>query len=104
MADYPGLRWAVIEIAVLEFKLLARIEREGVPMNTSATLDSVRGWSIEDRLELAFGLWDQISETECAPQPSPELAAELQQRLARHDADPSRALSWEQVVSSLNVP
>lgn len=68
-------------------------------MNASATLDSVRGWPIEDRLELAFGLWDQISESECVLEPSAELAAELQARLARHDADPSRALSWEQVVA-----
>jgi len=68
-------------------------------MNATTTLESVRDWPIEDRLELAFGLWDQMSEAECVPEPDAELAAELQRRLARHDQDPSRALSWEQVVA-----
>ncbi|WP_072022314.1 addiction module protein [Zavarzinella formosa] len=33
--------------------------------------------------------------------PSPELLIELHRRLAAYDADPSRALTWEQVVAKV---
>ena len=68
-------------------------------MDTTATLDAVRGWPVEDQLDLVFRLWDQITDAGWRPSPSPELLAELHRRLAAHAADPGRALTWEQVVA-----
>jgi putative addiction module component (TIGR02574 family) len=73
-------------------------------MNPTATLETVRDWPLEEQLELAFGLWDQIVDSGWQPNPSPELAAELERRLAAHTADPSRALTWEQVVAHARRP
>ena len=69
------------------------------PVEPSTTLDAVRAWPVQDQLELVFRLWDQITDAGWRPSPSPELLAELERRLAAHDADPSRALTWEQVVA-----
>ena len=49
-------------------------------------------------MDLVFQLWDQIVDAGWRPTLSPELLDELRRRLAAHDADPSRALTWEQVV------
>ncbi|MBO0697413.1 MAG: addiction module protein [Zavarzinella sp.] len=73
-------------------------------MSATTTLEAVRNWPLEEQLELVFGLWDQIVDRGWRPTPSPELAAELERRLAAHDADPSRALSWEQVVAHVRGP
>jgi putative addiction module component (TIGR02574 family) len=70
-------------------------------MDTTATLDAVRDWPVEDRLDLVFRLWDQIADAGWRPTPTPELLAELDRRLAAHAADPARVLTWEQVVASL---
>ena len=67
-------------------------------MDATATLDAARGLPVEDQLDLVFRLWDQIIDAGWQPTPSPELLEELKRRLAAHDADPSRALTWEQVV------
>lgn len=68
-------------------------------MDTSATLDTVRDWPVEDQLDLVFRLWDQIADRRPLPSPSPELLSELQRRLDAHAADPGRAMTWEQVVA-----
>jgi putative addiction module component (TIGR02574 family) len=68
-------------------------------MNATETLETVREWPVEDQLELVFRLWDQITGTGWQPKPGPELLAELDRRLAAHAADPSRVLTWDEVVS-----
>jgi putative addiction module component (TIGR02574 family) len=68
-------------------------------VNAATTLDAVRAWPVEEQLELVFRLWDQI--VEAGWHPTSELAAELQRRLAAHDADPTGALTWEQVVTHI---
>jgi putative addiction module component (TIGR02574 family) len=73
-------------------------------MNPTATLDAVREWTVEDRIELAFGIWDQIVDSGYQPLLSPELRAELERRVAAHDADPSRVLTWDQVVAHVRRP
>ena len=67
-------------------------------MTPSQTLDAVRDWPVDDRLELVFRLWDQIIDSGGQPPTSPELLEELQRRVAAHRADPSRTLTWDQVV------
>jgi putative addiction module component (TIGR02574 family) len=70
-------------------------------VDATATLHAARGLPVEDQLDLVFRLWDQIVDAGWRPTPSPELLEELKQRLAAHDADPSRALTWEQVVERI---
>lgn len=73
-------------------------------MHPTAAFDAVRGWPVEDQLDLVFRLWDQITDAGWRPTPSPELFAEFDRRLAAHAADPSRAMTWEQVVAHANQP
>ena len=68
-------------------------------MNPAATLDTVRDWPVEDQLALVFRLWDHIVDGGWRPALEPGQLDELQRRLATHDADPTRALTWEQVVA-----
>jgi putative addiction module component (TIGR02574 family) len=68
-------------------------------VNPTTTLDAVRSWPVEDQLDLVFRLWDQITDAGWRPAPGPELLAEMRRRLAAFDADPSRGLTWEQVVA-----
>ena len=60
--------------------------------------DAVQSWPAEDRLAFAVRLWDDAVDHGMQPEPSEELAAELDARLAAHDADPTNVLTWEQVV------
>jgi putative addiction module component (TIGR02574 family) len=67
-------------------------------MDTTATLQAVRGWSTDDRLELVFRLWDQLVEDGWRPEPTDELIAELGRRLAVHESNPPDVRTWEQVL------
>jgi putative addiction module component (TIGR02574 family) len=68
--------------------------------------DALRHLSVAERLQLVADLWDTIAED--APEEAlpltPELAAELDRRLAEHDADPGSALSWGEVRARLLDP
>ena len=58
--------------------------------------------SIEDRLELAHALFDQVhDEMEADTELSPELKAELDRRCELADADPTRRIPWEVVRERL---
>jgi putative addiction module component (TIGR02574 family) len=72
-------------------------------VNATATLDAVRDWPVEDQLDLVFRLWDQIVDAGWRPALEPGLLDELNRRLAAHDMDPTRALTWEQVVSHVRL-
>ena len=67
-------------------------------MDPATTLQAARQWSVEDRLELVFGLWDQLVEDGWRPEPTDELIAELDRRTAAHEANPSNVRTWEQVL------
>ena len=60
-------------------------------------LEALRRLSISERLQLVADLWDTIAEDapdEALPL-SPELRAELDRRLADHEADPEAAAPWD---------
>ena len=67
-------------------------------MDPASTLEAVRDWPVDDKLTLVFGLWDQLTGEGWQPEPSDELATELDQRLAAHEADPENVRTWEQVL------
>ncbi|MDO8793040.1 MAG: addiction module protein [Vicinamibacterales bacterium] len=52
-----------------------------------------------ERADLALALWDSLDEAdrEASVDLTPELAAELDRRLAEHIADPSTGIPWEEV-------
>ena len=52
-----------------------------------------------ERADLAMALWESLDEAdrEAAVDLTPELAAELDRRLAEHVADPSTGIPWEEV-------
>jgi putative addiction module component (TIGR02574 family) len=67
--------------------------------DTGKTIDELRKLPIRERLQLVEDLWDSIAEDspEDAMPVTPELAAELDRRLAEYEADPESALPWEEV-------
>jgi putative addiction module component (TIGR02574 family) len=71
----------------------------GTHVNPTATLETIRTWPVADQLDLVFQLWDRIIDAGWQPTPTPELLAELDRRLAAHEANPGRVLTWEQVVA-----
>jgi putative addiction module component (TIGR02574 family) len=60
--------------------------------------EAVQSWPQEDRLQFAFRLWDQLVADGWQPEPTDDLVAELELRLAAHEADPTNVRTWEQVV------
>jgi putative addiction module component (TIGR02574 family) len=73
-------------------------------MDPATTLEAIREWPVEDRLELVFRLWDQLVDDGWRPEPSDELTAELDRRLAAHEADPTNVRTWEQVLKRVRRP
>ena len=67
-------------------------------MDPIVAWDAVKSWPAADRLAFAVRLWDDAIDDGLRPEPSEELAAELDARLDAHDADPTNVLTWEQVV------
>jgi putative addiction module component (TIGR02574 family) len=67
-------------------------------MDPTATLETVKTWPLEDQLDLVFRLWDQLLDSGWKPELTDDVKAELARRLAAHKADPSRAVTWEQIL------
>ena len=66
--------------------------------------EQLRQLSVSERLQLVEDLWDTIAAD--APDDAfpvtPELAAELERRLAEHQADPAAARPWDEVYARLS--
>ena len=73
-------------------------------MNPTSTLEATRHWSVEDRLYLVFNVWDQLVEDGWQPEPTEDLLAELDRRLANHEANPANVRTWEQVLERVRKP
>ena len=65
--------------------------------------EALRRLSISERLQLVEDLWDTIAQEapDAALPVTPELAAELDRRLAEHEANPGAAIPWETVRAEL---
>lgn len=68
-------------------------------MNTKL-LSQARQLSIQDQLELVEALWDGIAKRNAAPGPTDPQKAELDKRLADHEANPDDVVSWGEVKAS----
>jgi putative addiction module component (TIGR02574 family) len=65
--------------------------------------EALRRLPVADRLQLVGDLWDSIAQDapdEAFPM-TPELAAELDRRLAEADADPAGGIPWDQVRAEI---
>ncbi|MDO9452839.1 MAG: addiction module protein [Stagnimonas sp.] len=68
-------------------------------MNTQL-LSQARQLSVEDQLELVEALWDGIAKRNAVPGPTDVQKAELDRRLADHEANPDDVVSWNEVKAS----
>lgn len=59
--------------------------------------------STAERILYVQALWDRIADDSAEVPLSAAQRAELDRRLAAYDADPSRAVPWEQVRSKLGT-
>ena len=73
-------------------------------MDSTTILQEVRSWPATDRLELVFQIWDQLVEDGWQPELTDDLKSELDRRLAAYKADPTRVLTWEQVLAHVRRP
>lgn len=67
------------------------------------TLEELLKLPAAERAEIAVTLWDSVAESEGADvlPLSAELKAELERRLAEHDANPDAAVPWEEALRRL---
>lgn len=70
-------------------------------MDSTAVLEAVQGWPVEDQLDLAFRLWDHIVASGWQPELTDDLKAELDRRLASSQATPSNVVTWEELVAQV---
>lgn len=67
--------------------------------------EALRRLSVPERLRLVEDLWDSIAEDapDAAFPVTPELAAELDRRLAEHEANPDDVVAWADVRARLRA-
>jgi putative addiction module component (TIGR02574 family) len=61
----------------------------------------IRSLPVSDRLDLVEQIWDSIAEDQEQLELSEEHKAELDRRLAAHEADPESGSTWEEVEQRL---
>ena len=74
-----------------------------VMSNPAVDFEALRHLPVADRLRLVGDLWDSIAQDapdEAFPM-TPELASELDRRLADADANPDAGIPWEQVRAEI---
>lgn len=68
----------------------------------NSPISNFKDLPISERIELVEDIWDSIAEeTPVSLQLSAAGRAELQRRIAAHQADPSSSIPWEEVRASL---
>ncbi len=69
-------------------------------MNVDRALSELSALSVDERLRIVQMLWDSIP-PEAEVTVTPEQGAELQRRMAAHQADPNSALTREELERRL---
>ena len=67
------------------------------------TTTEIHKLSLAERIQLLEDVWDSIADETDAWELTPELQAELDQRLDDLDANPSGNVTWEEVKTSLRA-
>jgi len=63
-------------------------------------LDQARQLSLEEQLELVEALWDSIAEHNAIPPLTDAQKAELDRRIADHEANPDDVVDWNDVKAA----
>jgi putative addiction module component (TIGR02574 family) len=66
-------------------------------MDLSATLKEVEKLPIEDRFRLIEAVWDKLLDLGFSLELTPDQRKELDSRVAKHEQDPTQAISWETI-------
>jgi putative addiction module component (TIGR02574 family) len=66
-------------------------------MDPTTTLEAVKAWPVAEQLEFLFRAWDQLIDNGWKPELTEDVRAELDRRLAAHQANPQDVRTWEQV-------
>jgi putative addiction module component (TIGR02574 family) len=66
-------------------------------MDLTSILREVNAWPAEDRMSLVQEVWDQLVDQGFEPELSAEMKAELDRRVAAHEAAPDDVVSWAEV-------
>ena len=61
-------------------------------------------WPVDQQLDFLFQAWDQLVDSGWQPELTEEMRAELDRRLAAHEANPDNTLTWEQVLARVRRP
>ena len=72
-------------------------------MNASLKSLGIDQLSVEERLTLVEELWDSIAEDSAAVPLTDAQRAELDRRLADHEAHPDDVVSWDDVKASIGA-
>lgn len=72
-------------------------------MDVATAIRETSAWPIEDQLELVEELWDRIVGAGWQPEVDANLKALLDERSSELDANPNRAISWDQLVQSVRT-
>jgi putative addiction module component (TIGR02574 family) len=70
-------------------------------MNKAALLDQLMRLPPEERVEIAYQLWDSVPTDSDDLELTEEQKAELDRRMAEYERDPSRAIPLEQFLARL---
>lgn len=68
-------------------------------MNTQL-LDQAQQLSVDEQIELVEALWDSIVERNAVPPLTHAQEAELDRRIADHEANPDDVVSWGEVKAA----
>jgi putative addiction module component (TIGR02574 family) len=73
-------------------------------MDPTTALEAMQTWPVDQRLDFLFQAWDQLVDSGWQPELTEEMRAELDRRLAAHEANPDDVLTWEQVLERVRRP
>jgi len=66
-------------------------------MDLITVLREVDSWPVDDRIQLVQEVWDRIVSQGLEPELTLDQQAELDRRLAAHEAAPDEVVPWENV-------
>lgn len=80
------------------------VPSEECTMDMTDALQAVRAWPLEDRVEFAHRVWDEIVDAGWRPVLTDEQKAEIDRRLAAYQANPTDVFTWDEVEAYLRRP
>lgn len=72
-------------------------------MSHTETLNAIKSWSVDDRVELVNQIWDSIADDSGVPKITNSLRVELDRRIAAYESDPTNVVTWEQIEAKLDA-